>query len=136
MSTTSDGGREVSDSNDVQEGLDALRQNLTAQIDRIDEELQPYDELVQARKQATEALAALEGGGSLKKRVSWEAIAVYVEEHPGSKPAEIAAGLEIPVKNVYPHLDRNRDTVFDKHEDGRVDVRDGWEKHRRDLGDR
>ncbi|MGO9341064.1 MAG: hypothetical protein ACLP6E_00895 [Acidimicrobiales bacterium] len=121
---------------DVQEGLDAARQALTEQLERIDEQLQPYDELVQARERATVALAALEAGKTLKKRVSWEEIALYVQANPGSKVPEIAAGLEIPVKNVYPHLDRNRDTVFDKHEDGRVDVKDGWEAHRRKAGDR
>lgn len=121
---------------DVQEGLDAARQALTEQLERIDEQLQPYDELVQARKQAVQALAALDSGKSLKKRVSKEAIAVYVEANPGSKVPEIAAGLEIPVKNVYPHLDRNRDTMFDKHDDGRVFVRDGWEAHCRKAGDR
>ena len=126
----------MSDSHDVQEGLDAARQALLEQLDRIDEQLEPYDELVQAREQAAQALAALEGGKSIKKRVSWEKIALYVEANPGSKAPEIAAGLEIPVKNVYPHLDRNRDVVFDKHEDGRVYVKDGWEAHLRKAGDR
>jgi DNA-directed RNA polymerase specialized sigma24 family protein len=135
MSTTFGGGREVPDSDDVQEGLDAARQALTEQLERIDEQLQPYEGLVQAREQATAALAALEGGKTLKKRVSKETIAVYVEANPGSKVPEIAAGLEIPAKNVYPHLDRNRDTMFDKLEDGRVYVRDGWEAHRRKAGD-
>lgn len=121
---------------DVQEGLDAARQALTEQIERIDEQLQPYDELVRSRQKATVALAALEAGRPLKKRVSKEALAIYVEANPGSKVPEIAAGLEIPVKNVYPHLDRNRDTMFDKHDDGRVFVRDGWEAHCRKAGDR
>ena len=135
MSTTFDGGHEVPD-DDVQEGLDAARQALTEQLERIDEQLEPYDELVQARERAAQALATLEGGKSIKKRVSRDALAVYVAENPGSKPPEIAAGLEIPVKNVYPHLDRNRDTMFDKHEDSRVFVRDGWEAHLRKPGDR
>jgi len=126
----------VPDNDDVQQGLDAARQALTEQLQRIDEQLQPYDELVQAREQATAALAALEGGKTLKKRVSKDAIAVYVAKNPGSKVPEIAAGLEIPAKNVYPHLDRNRDTMFDKHDDGRIYVRDGWEAHLRKAGDR
>jgi hypothetical protein len=124
----------VSGSQDEENPLDAARQLLIQELDRVREDKKTYPELAEREKRVSTALGALEGGGPLKKRVAWEAIAVYVEANPGSKPGEIAADLEIPVKNVYPHLDRNRDTVFDKHEDGSVDVRDGWEKYRRDTG--
>jgi hypothetical protein len=135
MSTTFGGGREVPDSDDVQEGLDAARQALAEQLERIEEQLEPYDELVEARERTTEALAALEGGKSLKKRVSWEEIAVYVTENPGSKVAEIAAFFEVPPHNIHAHVDRNKDKIFDKRE-GRVYPKDGWEDHRRKAGDR
>jgi hypothetical protein len=127
-------GREVSGSQDEENPLDAARELLLQELDRVREDKKTYPELAEREKRVSTALAALDSGKPLKKRLAWEAIAVYVEANPGSMPAEIAAGLEIPVKNVYPHLDRNRDTVFDKHEDGRVDVRDGWEKYRRDTG--
>jgi hypothetical protein len=117
---------------DVHDGFDAARRALTKQLKQIDDQLQPYDELVQARQRAANALAALEGGKTIKKRVQWEDIAEYVQTHPGSKPAEIAAGLEVPVRNVYPHLDRNQDTVFDKRKDG-IYLKDGWQTHRRDT---
>ena len=123
------------DNQDVQQGLDAARQALTEQLDRIDEQLEPYDELVQAREQAAQALAALEGGKSLKKRVSWEEIAVYVAENPGSKVAEIAAFFEVPPHNIYAHVERNQDKIFDKRKDG-IYPKDGWEAHRRKAGDR
>jgi hypothetical protein len=125
----------MSASRDVDDGFDPARQALTEQLNRIDEQLQPYDELVEARKMAAKALAALDAGKTLKKRVSWEDIAAYVAAHPGSKPAEIAAGLEVPVANVYAHLARNEDHIFDKRKDG-IHLKDGWETHRRDAGDR
>jgi hypothetical protein len=120
----------VPGSRDVDDGFDPARQALTEQINRIDEQLQPYEELVEARNRAAKALAALDAGKTLKKRVSWEDIALYVDEHPGSKPAEIAAGLEVPVANIYAHLARNEDHVFDKRADG-IHLKEGWEEHRR-----
>lgn len=125
----------MSDSHDVQGGFDALRRDLTEQLNRIDERLRPYDELLEAREKAAKALAALDAGKPLKKRVSWEEIALYVLEHPGSKAAEIAADLEVPVGNVYAHLERNQDHIFDKRKDG-VYIKDGWETYRRKAGDR
>jgi hypothetical protein len=43
----------------------------------------------------------------------------------------IAAALEVPVSNIYAHLARNEQHVFDKRKDG-VYVKKGWEEHRRD----
>ncbi|HEY7935099.1 MAG TPA: hypothetical protein VID48_14875 [Solirubrobacteraceae bacterium] len=123
------------DSRDVEAGFDPARQALTEQIERLTEQLEPYQELVQARDRAEKALAALEGGKALKKRVQWEQLAEYVAEHPGSKPAEIAAALEVPLANVHAHLARNQDTVFDKRQDG-IYLKKDWETHRRDTDDR
>jgi hypothetical protein len=116
---------------DVHDGFDAARRALTEQLEQIDEQLRPYEELVEARKRASRALAVLDTSATIKKRVRWEDIAEYVQQHPGSKAGEIAAGLEVPVTNIYAHLERNADTVFDKRKDG-IHLKDGWQAHRRD----
>jgi DNA-directed RNA polymerase specialized sigma24 family protein len=130
-----DGGCEVAKSRDTDGGLDDVRQSLVEKLNEVDEELEPYKELVEKQERLASALAALDGGKSLKKRVKWEQIAEYVDEHPGSKPAEIAAALEVPTTNVQSHLLRNEGTVFKRVGD-RWETIDGWEKHRRDRKDR
>jgi hypothetical protein len=112
-------------------GLDDVRQSLVEKLNEVDEQLEPYNELVEKKERLASALAALDGGQSIKKRVKWEEVAEYVAEHPGSTPAEIAAGLEVPATNAQAHLQRNQGTVFKRTGEG-WDVVDGWEAHRRD----
>ena len=128
-----DGGCEVAKSRDTDGGLDDVRQSLIEKLNEVDEQLEPYKELVEKQERLSSALAALDGGKSLKKRVKWEQIAEYVAEHAGVQPAEIAAALEVPAANAQSHLLRNENTVFEKRKDG-WHVIDGWETHRRDGG--
>jgi hypothetical protein len=116
---------------DTQDGFAAARKALTKQLEQIDEQLKPYQELVEARKRASQALLALDGGKGLKKRIQWEQVAVYVSAHPGSRPADIGAALEVPAVNVQRHLTRNEGQVFENRKDGWHTL-DGWEEHRRD----
>jgi hypothetical protein len=108
---------------------------LIEKLNEVDEQLEPYKELVEKQERLASALAALDGGKSIKKRVKWEQVADYVAEHPGVQPAEIAAALEVPTTNAQSHLLRNENTVFEKRKDG-WHVIDGWEAHRRDARDR
>lgn len=135
MSTYVDGGHEVADKPDIEQGFEASRQALTEQLAELDEKLRPYDELVEARNRAATALAALEGGTASGKRVQWETIADYLIDHPGSKPGVLAAALEVPPANIYAHLTRNAEHVFEKRPDG-IYLREGWEQYRRDKKDR
>jgi chromatin segregation and condensation protein Rec8/ScpA/Scc1 (kleisin family) len=112
-------------------GLDDVRQSLIEKLQEVDEQLEPYQELVEKHERLAGALAALDGGNTIKKRVKWEQVAEYVAEHPGSQPAEIAAALEVPAPNAQSHLLRNENTVFEKRKDGWHAI-DGWETHRRD----
>jgi hypothetical protein len=130
-----DGGCEVAKSRKTDGGLDDVRQSLVEKLNEVDEELEPYKELVEKQERLASALAALDGGKSIKKRVKWEQVAEYVDEHPGSKPTEIAAALEVPTTNVQSHLLRNEGPVFKRVGD-RWETIDGWEKHRRDRKDR
>jgi len=125
----------VAKSRDSDGGLDDVRQSLIEKLNEVDEQLEPYKELVEKQERLSTALAALDGGKSIKKRVKWEQVAEYVAGHSRSKPAEIAAALEVPTTNVQSHLLRNEGTVFTRVGDG-WDVIDGWEKHRRDTGRR
>lgn len=115
--------------------LDDVRQTLVEKLNEVDEQLVPYQELVVQKERLASALAALDGGKNIKKRVKWEQVAEYVAEHPESTPAEIGAGLEIPTTNAQAHLMRQQGTVFVPAGKG-WDVIDGWEKHRRDTGAR
>jgi hypothetical protein len=117
------------------EGLDDVRQSLIEKLQEVDEQLAPYQELVEKQERLSSALAALDGGKTLKKRVKWEQVAEYVDANPGSQPAEIAAALEVPTPNVQSHLLRNEGSVFEKRKDGWHTIA-GWEKHRRDGGGR
>ena len=116
---------------DVRGGFNAARRGITRELDAVERELAPYDELVERRERLTRALAALDGGADTKKRVRWEQVAEYVAAHPGAMPAEIAAALEVPAANAHAHLSRNKGTVFERRGDG-WHVIDGWEAQRRD----
>ncbi len=116
---------------DVRGGFNAARRGITRELDAVERELAPYDELVERRERLTRALAALDGGADTKKRVRWEQVAEYVAAHPGAMPAEIAAALEVPAANAHAHLSRNEGTVFERRGDG-WHVIDGWEAQRRD----
>jgi hypothetical protein len=116
---------------DVRGGFNAARRGITRELDAVERELAPYDELVERRERLTRALAALDGGADTKKRVRWEQVAEYLAAHPGAMPAEIAAALEIPAANAHAHLSRNEGTVFERRGDG-WHVIDGWETQRRD----
>lgn len=112
-------------------GLDVARQALTEQLTQIEEDLRPYEELVERKRRVSSALAALDGE-KITRRLSWEQIAEYVAAHPGARPAEMSAALEAPLKNIFAHLARNEGRVFQRHGDG-WSVIDGWETHRRDT---
>jgi hypothetical protein len=115
--------------------LDAARQLLLQELDKVREDKKTYPELAAREQRVSTALAALDGGKPLKKRLRWEQIADYVAEHPASRAGEIAAALEAPLQNVYAHLARNEGTVFKRAGDG-WEVIDGWEQHRRDTAGR
>ena len=110
---------------------DPARRALTEQLERIDEQLRPYDELVERRERLASALAALDApsqsGQTVKKRVRLHEVAAYVARHPGVMPAEVAAALEVPRPNIQAHFVRNEGTVFEKHPDGWHAI-EGWEK--------
>jgi hypothetical protein len=127
-------GREVSRSHDEEREnpLDAARQLLKEELDRVREDKKTYPELAEREKRVSTALAALDGGKPLSKRLRWEQIAEYVAKHPGSRPGEIAAALEAPLKNVFAHLARNEGRVFQRVGEG-WDVTHGWEAHRKDT---
>jgi hypothetical protein len=119
---------------DLRGGFDAARRGITRELNHVEKELAPYDELVERRERLARALAALDGGAASKKRVRWEQVAEYVAAHPGAMPAEIAAALEIPAANAHAHLSRNEGSVFERRGDG-WHVVEGWEAQRRGGGD-
>jgi hypothetical protein len=121
----------VPKSKETDGGLDDVRQSLVEKLNEVDEQLVPYQELVEKKERLASALAALDGGQGIKKRVKWEEVAEYLAEHPKSTATQIGAGLEIPATNAQAHLLRQQGTVFEPAGEG-WDVIKGWEKHRRD----
>ena len=85
-----------------------MRQSLVEKLDEVDEELEPYKELVEEQERLASALAALDGGKSIKKRVRWEQVAEYVDEHPDRCRQRSRAALEVPATNVQTHLSATR----------------------------
>jgi hypothetical protein len=112
--------------------VDPARRALAQELVQVERQLGSYEELLERKRRLSSALAALEGAPTAR-RLRWEEIAEHVASHPGLKAGEIAATLEAPLKNVFAHLARNQDTVFEKRED-RWYVRAGWEEYRRDVG--
>ena len=125
----------MAENQSADEGLDDVRQSLVEKLNKVDEQLVPYQELVVQKERLASALAALDGGQAIKKRVKWEQVAEYLAEHPKSTATQIGAGLEIPATNAQAHLLRQQGTVFEPVGEG-WDVIKGWEKHRRDRKDR
>lgn len=111
---------------DADRSVDAARQAITDQLEQIDKQLTPYDALVETRERLTAALRALDRDKTPRKRVKAQEVAAYIAEHPGAKPAEIAAALEVPSQNVQAHLARNEHTMFERRGGG-WHVIDGWE---------
>lgn len=114
-----------------QSPLEAARALLQEELDRVRRDKQIYPELAERENRVATALAALDGGRPLKKRLRFEQVAEHLASHPGAKPAEIAAALEVPLQNIFAHLARNEGRVFARAGEG-WEVIEGWEAHRRD----
>lgn len=92
----------------------------------IDEELarlaREEKALVAERERLLAARGALTGragvGLARGKRISQDDVAAYLQEHPGSSPSQIAAGLGVPVTNVSTHLYRAKGERFERRKDG------------------
>lgn len=98
-----------------------------AQLDRrlaeLDRELAQAGELMAERGRLLAARAALTGervvsSGSLVRRVTQDELAAYLAEHPGSRAAQIARDMGVPLTNISQHLHRGRETRFERREDG------------------
>ena len=92
------------------------------EIGRLEKRISGYERLLAERERLLRARAALTGEPSAQgvrvKRVSQDEIAAFIEEHPGSLPAQIAAGLGVPVTNVSAHLYRAKGERFERRKDG------------------
>ena len=95
-------------------------------VREIDQQLNRLDKQEKAlgreRGRLLTARAALTGKASIGpargKRISQDDIAVYLREHPGSLPAQIAGALGVPVTNVSAHLYRAKGERFERGRDG------------------
>jgi uncharacterized small protein (DUF1192 family) len=91
----------------------------------LDAELATLDALAAERARLVAARAALTGeapppgqpdAGS--RRLTRDAIAGFLREHPGSKAGAIAQAFEVPLTNVSQHLYRGKRGPFESRGDG------------------
>ncbi len=110
-------------------GVRGVLGGIERELARVNRQLAGYDELLAQRKRLLAARAALMGAqgnektGSGRRRITQEEVAAYLDEHPDSWPAQIAAGLGVPVTNVSAHLSRGKGTRF-------LRGGSGWRSHR------
>jgi hypothetical protein len=121
---TSEGERRVSRRGDRPPGREARGaiRAIDQEIGRLDKRMSGYERLLAERERLLRARAALtgepSGKGARVKRVSQDEIAAFIEKHPGSLPAQIAAGLGVRVTNVSAHLYRAKGERFERRKDG------------------
>lgn len=103
---------------DMRRGVRGVLHGIDTELERVNRELSGYDDLLAQRSRLLAARAALTGaqarasGKSGRRRVSQDEVAAYLDDHPDSRPAQIAAALGVPVTNVSAHLSRGKDTRF------------------------
>jgi hypothetical protein len=84
----------------------------------LDGELARYEELLSERERLQAARATLLGEKTTPGQITYEDVAEYLAEHPGSRAGEIARGLGVPLARVSSHLYRGKHTRFVSREDG------------------
>jgi DNA-directed RNA polymerase specialized sigma24 family protein len=105
------------------EGSRAVLAQLDSRLSELDRELERAGELMAERRRLLAARAALTGerapaSSSLVRRVTQDDVAGYLSKHPGTRAAQIAQDLGVPLTNISQHLHRGRQTRFERREDG------------------
>jgi DNA-directed RNA polymerase specialized sigma24 family protein len=88
------------------------------QLAVLDGELARYEQLVADRERLVAARAALLGEDQPAAQITWQDVAAYLAEHPGSRAGEIAQALGVPLARVSSHLYRGKRTRFVSRQDG------------------
>lgn len=101
--------------------LGRASRGVVAEIDErlktLDEQLSSHDELLAERERLRNARATLLGEDT-KGQISQDDIALYLAEHPGSRPKQIAQALGVSSGRVSAHLFRAKQTRFVSRSDG------------------
>jgi len=102
-------------------GVGKASRSVVAEIDDrlkgLDEQLAGHEELLRERERLRAARATLLGEGPAGQ-ISQDDVAAYVGEHPGARPAEIAAALSVSAGRVSAHLFRGKTTRFVRRGEG------------------
>lgn len=101
-------------------GSRGVIRQIDQQLDRIQNRLAGYEQLIAERERLLAARNTLTGQAPAGKsqRVSQDQIVAYVQQHPGSLPAQIASALDVPVTNISQHLYRGKGTRFERQQTG------------------
>ena len=101
--------------------IGSASRSVLAEIDErlktLEAQLVSHEQLLAERERLRSARATLLGEKPTGQ-VSQQDIASYLQEHPGSRPREIAAALGVDAGRVSAHLYRAKTTRFIKHADG------------------
>ena len=91
-------------------------ENLQEEIDKIDRMLKPYELLKERQNRLRAAQRALLGGsrttGEGSNQVRQEDIVRFLDENPGSRPADIAKHFGVPQPTISSHLYRGKNERF------------------------
>ena len=103
---------------DVRAASREVAREIDSRIERLERELQTYDELRQELERLRRARAALSGESVSVGRISQDQVAEYLREHPGARSKEIADALGTSLQNISAHLYRGKRSRFDNRPDG------------------
>ena len=85
-------------------------------LEEIEERLQKYQPLIDARNKLNAAKRALLGGNALTgaggTRIRREDVKLFLEQNPGSTLSELVEHFDVAVSTVSSHLYRGRDEYF------------------------
>jgi C4-dicarboxylate-specific signal transduction histidine kinase len=105
-------------SRDVRAASRAVAREIDSRIERLERELETYEELRQELDRLRKARAALTGEPAPSDRISQDQVADYLRAHPGSRAKQIAEELGTSLQNISAHLYRGKQTRFESRPDG------------------
>jgi hypothetical protein len=102
---------------DSERGVRSVVAELDRQLAGVDERLEEYAGLLRERERLRAARATLLGEAA-SGQIAQEDVASYLEQHPGSRPKEIASALGVSANRVSAHLFRGKTSTFVSRDGG------------------
>ncbi len=91
--------------------------SIDERLHEVESELAGHEELLRERQRLLAARSTLLGEGPAGQ-ITQDDVAGYLEEHPGSRPRQIAMALGVTSGRISAHLSRGRRTRFESRPSG------------------